>query len=55
VRDFTFAARSRREEAGLVPVSCCPSPGARFFDAQVLALERFFASGKAPYPASGRC
>ncbi|MBY0230551.1 MAG: hypothetical protein K2W96_14800 [Gemmataceae bacterium] len=52
VRDFTFAARIKGEKK---PASCrfvLPEPpGARFFDAQVLALERFFASAKPPYPA----
>ena len=51
IRDFVFAAKVKGEKK---PVSCrfvLPEPpGARFFDGQVLALERFFSSGKAPYP-----
>jgi hypothetical protein len=51
VLDFTFAAKPRGESK---PTSCLfrlpPPPGARFFDAQVTNLEKFFESGKAPYP-----
>jgi hypothetical protein len=51
VLDFTFAANLRGESE---PASCLfhlpPPPGARFFDAQVVNLEKFFESGKAPYP-----
>lgn len=51
-RDFVFAARLRNEPR---PASCLfvlpPPPGARFFDAQVANLERFFETGKPPYPA----
>jgi hypothetical protein len=51
VLDFTFAAKLRGENK---PASCLfrlpPPPGARFFDAQVANLEKFFESGKAPYP-----
>jgi hypothetical protein len=51
VLDFTFAAKLRGESK---PASCLfhlpPPPGARFFDAQVANLEKFFESGKAPYP-----
>ncbi|MFO0929076.1 MAG: hypothetical protein U0736_18985 [Gemmataceae bacterium] len=50
--DFVFAARLRNEPR---PASCLfvlpPPPGARFFDAQVMNLEKFFETGKAPYPA----
>jgi hypothetical protein len=52
IRDFVFAAKIKGEAK---PSSCLfvlpPPPGARFFDAQVMALEKFFDSGKAPYPA----
>jgi hypothetical protein len=52
MRDFVFAGRIRGEAR---PASCLfcvpPPPGARFFDAQVMNLERFFESGKPPYPA----
>jgi hypothetical protein len=51
VLDFTFAAKLRGESK---PASCLfrlpPPPGARFFDAQVANLEKFFESGRAPYP-----
>jgi hypothetical protein len=51
IRDFCFAARSRGEAR---PASCLfllpPPPGARFFDALVANLEKFFEAGKAPYP-----
>jgi len=51
VLDFTFAAKLRGENK---PVSCLfhlpQPPGARFFDAQVVNLEKFFETGKAPYP-----
>jgi hypothetical protein len=51
VLDFTFAAKLRGEGT---PVSCLfhlpPPPGARFFDALVANLEKFFETGQAPYP-----
>lgn len=51
MRDFVFAAKIRGESK---PASCLfclpPPPGARFFDAQVVNLEKFFDTGKAPYP-----
>jgi hypothetical protein len=51
VLDFTFAAKLRGESK---PAACLfrlpPPPGARFFDAQVANLERFFETGRAPYP-----
>jgi hypothetical protein len=51
VLDVTFAAKLRSESK---PASCLfhlpPPPGARFFDAQVANLEKFFETGKAPYP-----
>jgi hypothetical protein len=51
VLDFTFAAKLRGESK---PASCLfhlpPPPGARFFDAQVANLEKFFQTSKAPYP-----
>jgi hypothetical protein len=50
IRDFVFAAKLKGEPR---PVSCLfvlpPPPGARFFDAQVAQLEKFFETGKAPY------
>jgi hypothetical protein len=52
MRDFVFAGRIRGEAK---PASCLfcvpPPPGARFFDAQVMALEKFFDTAKPPYPA----
>ncbi|MFO0876220.1 MAG: hypothetical protein U0840_02515 [Gemmataceae bacterium] len=51
-RDFVFAAKLRGEPR---PASCLfvlpPPPGARFFDAQVSNLEKFFSTGKSPLPA----
>jgi hypothetical protein len=51
VLDVTFAAKLRGESK---PASCLfhlpPPPGARFFDGQVANLEKFFETGKAPYP-----
>jgi len=51
VQDVTFAARVKGEAK---PVSCLfrlpPPPGARYFDALVTNLEKFFETGKAPYP-----
>ncbi len=51
IRDFVFAARIKGEKK---PASCkfvLPEPpGARFFDPQVLNLEKFFDTGKSPYP-----
>ncbi len=51
VLDFTFAGKLRGESK---PASCLfhlpPPPGARFFDGQVANLEKFFETGKSPYP-----
>jgi hypothetical protein len=51
IRDFVFAAKIKGEAK---PASCLfvlpPPPGARFFDAQVTHLEKFFETAKAPYP-----
>jgi hypothetical protein len=51
IRDFVFAAKIKGEPR---PASCLfvlpPPPGARFFDAQVAHLEKFFETGRAPYP-----
>lgn len=51
IRDFVFAAKLKGEPK---PASCLfvlpQPPGARFFDAQVINLEKFFDTGKAPYP-----
>jgi hypothetical protein len=52
VWDFTFAGQVRGEGR---PQSCLfrlpAPPGARFFDTQVAALEKFFEEKQAPYPA----
>jgi len=50
VQDFCFAARLRG-----APVASClfhlpAQPGAKSFDGLVANLERFFATGKPPYP-----
>jgi hypothetical protein len=51
VQDFTFAARIKGEAK---PASCLfhlpPPPGARYFDAQVMNIERLLENGCAPYP-----
>jgi hypothetical protein len=51
IRDFVFAAKIKGEPR---PASCLfvlpPPPGARFFDAQVHHLEKFFETGRASYP-----
>jgi hypothetical protein len=51
IRDFVFAAKIKGKPR---PSSCLfvvpPPPGARFFDAQVKNIEKFFETGKAPYP-----
>jgi hypothetical protein len=51
VSDFCFAGW---QEGRLDPVSSCfylpAPPGARFFDPLVFNIEKFFASGKPPYP-----
>jgi hypothetical protein len=51
MRDFVFAAKIKGEPR---PASCLfvlpPPPGARFFDAQVHHLEKFFETGRASYP-----
>jgi hypothetical protein len=51
ILDFCFAAKLRGENK---PASCLfrlpPPPGARFFDAQVANLEKFYETSKAPYP-----
>jgi hypothetical protein len=51
VSEFAFAGRiAGRDE----PVSTCfflpAPPGARFFDPLTWNIERFFASGRSPYP-----
>lgn len=52
VLDFTFAAKVKGESKPQSCLFCLPlPPGARFFDAQVANLEKFFETGKAPYPA----
>jgi hypothetical protein len=51
IRDFVFAGRVRGEEK---PVSCrfvLPEPpGARYFDAQVAAIEKMLETGRPTYP-----
>jgi hypothetical protein len=51
IRDFVFAAKVKGEAK---PLSCrfvLPEPpGARYFDALTLNIEKFFEKGKAPYP-----
>ena len=51
IRDFVFAAKVKGEAK---PASCrfvLPEPpGARFFDALNTNIEKFFATGRAPYP-----
>jgi hypothetical protein len=51
ILDFNFAGKIRGEAK---PASCLfrlpQPPGARFFDAQVANLEKFFETGRAPYP-----
>jgi len=51
VSDFAFAGRVRGRPE---PVSTCfvlpPPPGARFFDPLTWNIERFFATGRPPYP-----
>jgi hypothetical protein len=52
VYDTTFAGKVRGEARAPACLFRLPSPpGARFFDAQVLALEKFFETGKPTYPA----
>jgi hypothetical protein len=51
IRDFVFAAKIKGEtKHGSCLFVLPPPPGARFFDAQVAHLEKFFETGKAPYP-----
>jgi hypothetical protein len=51
VQDFTFAGRARGETK---PSSCLfclpPPPGARYFDAQVSAIEKMLETGHPTYP-----
>lgn len=51
IQDFCFAAKIRGKEK---PESCMfylpIPPGARFFDGQVLAIEKFLETRTAPYP-----
>jgi hypothetical protein len=51
MRDFVFAAKLKGEAKPASCLFCLPAPpGARFFDAQVINLEKFFDKGVAPYP-----
>lgn len=51
IQDFNFAAKIKGEPK---PASTMfvlpPPPGARFFDAQVMNIEKFLETGVAPYP-----
>jgi hypothetical protein len=51
VQDFTFAGRIKGEPK---PAPCLfylpPPPGARYFDAQVAAIEKMLESGQPTYP-----
>jgi hypothetical protein len=51
VQDFCFAGRVAGETK---PASCLfylpPPPGAKYFDCLVTNIERFFETGRAPYP-----
>jgi hypothetical protein len=51
VQDFTFAARIKGETK---PLACLfqlpPPPGAKFFDAQVMNIEKLLETGRSPYP-----
>ena len=51
IQDFCFAAKLKGESQ---PASCMfylpMPPGARFFDGQVLAIEKFLQTRQAPYP-----
>ena len=51
ISDFNFAASVDGLES---PIACSfylpPPPGARFFDPLVANIEKFFASGRPPYP-----
>ena len=50
-RDFVFAGRIKGESKPASCLFCLPAPpGARFFDAQVAQLEKFFETARAPYP-----
>jgi hypothetical protein len=51
LRDFVFAARIKGETKPASCLFCLPQPpGARFFDALNQNIEKFFETGKAPYP-----
>ena len=51
LQDFVFAARVKGEAK---PASCMfhlpPPPGAKFFDAQVMNIEKLLETGRSPYP-----
>ena len=51
LRDFVFAAKLKGEGKPASCLFCLPAPpGARFFDALNQNIEKFFETGKAPYP-----
>ncbi len=51
LRDFVFAAKVKGEPKPASCLFCLPQPpGARFFDALNQNIEKFFETGKAPYP-----
>src|SRR5262249_12595341 len=51
IQDFVFAAKIRGESR---PASCLfhlpPPPGAKYFDALVMNIEKLLDSGRSPYP-----
>jgi len=51
IQDFVFAAKIRSESR---PASCLfhlpPPPGAKYFDALVMNIEKLLESGRSPYP-----
>jgi hypothetical protein len=51
IQDFVFAAKVKGEAK---PASCLfhlpPPPGAKYFDAQVMNIEKLLETGKSPYP-----
>jgi hypothetical protein len=51
IQDFVFAAKIKGESR---PASCLfhlpPPPGAKYFDALVMNIEKLFETGRSPYP-----
>jgi hypothetical protein len=51
VQDFTFAAKIKGESKPASTLFYLPSPpGARYFDALVMNIEKLLETGKSPYP-----